>query len=148
VRIDPCQLDQVLINLAVNARDAMSARGVLTIETARADADEVPCSKTPNDTEARVSYVRLSVSDTGTGMDETTQARIFEPFFTTKPLGKGTGLGLSTVFGIVNQNAGYVRVRSQRDAGSTFDVYLPCALDDGWSAGTGAGSEWRADPTA
>lgn len=125
VRIDPTQLDQVLMNLAVNARDAMSTGGVLIIETALADADDVPRIAQPAGVVSSTEYVRLSVTDTGTGMDEATQVRIFEPFFTTKAPGEGTGLGLATVYGIVNQNSGFVRVRSRLGGGSTFDLYFP-----------------------
>lgn len=129
VRVDPGQLDQVLMNLAVNARDAMPAGGVLLIETAPGDRDEVPPGATSADVTSSTQYVRLSVSDTGTGIDEATQARIFEPFFTTKLAGEGTGLGLSTVYGIVNQNGGFVRVRSERGVGSTFDLYFPRVVE-------------------
>ena len=129
VLMDPGQLDQVLMNLAVNARDAMPNGGVLTIETARAERDELPHSASPGVFVPTVQYVRLSVSDTGVGMDQETQARIFEPFFTTKQPGEGTGLGLSTVYGIVNQNGGFVRVQSQLGVGTTFDLYFPRVVE-------------------
>jgi PAS domain S-box-containing protein len=116
VRADPTQIDQVLVNLAVNARDAMPAGGTLTIE----------CRNLPaGDDRGRV--VRLTVSDTGTGMTEEVKARIFEPFFTTKPAGKGTGLGLATVFGIVRQAGGTIGVESRPGLGTTFRVDLPAA---------------------
>jgi len=122
VKMDPGQLEQILTNLCVNAKDAIHDRGKITIATSNIQRpvtdDEGRVERLP------VDYARLVIRDTGSGMDQATLARIFEPFFTTKPAGKGTGLGLSTVFGIVNQNQGLIEVDSAPGRGTTFSIYL------------------------
>ena len=125
IQADPGQVNQILLNLAVNARDAMPKGGQLTVRTRQVEIGKD--HKQPEFSFEPGKFVCISVQDTGTGMDEETRQHIFEPFFTTKPLGEGTGLGLSTVFGIVQQNKGLIDVESTPGVGTTFSVFLPCS---------------------
>jgi signal transduction histidine kinase len=125
VRADPSQLEQVVLNLVVNARDAMPEGGRLTVKVEHVELDESAAIALVEGHAGP--YARLSISDTGMGIDEVTRAKLFEPFFTTKEQGKGTGLGLSIVYGIVKQTGGYINVISEPGRGAAFVIYLPAA---------------------
>jgi len=127
VQADPGMIEQVLLNLVVNARDAMPEGGQISIETSRVLIDEARASQRPN--ERPGDFIRLSVRDTGSGIAPDHLPRIFEPFFTTKEVGKGTGLGLATVFGIVEQHQGWVEVESEIGRGTVFHIFLPRHAD-------------------
>jgi len=127
IKADPTQLKQVFINLAANARDAMPQGGRFTIETGNVEVDSAYARQ---HAEASVGpHVRLTVRDTGAGMDAGTMTRVFDPFFTTKDVGKGTGLGLATVYGIIKQHGGHISLESAVGRGTTFAIYLP-RVDD------------------
>ena len=128
IRADHSQIEQVLMNLAVNAREAMPHGGSLTIRTAKAALSEGAANADPHISPGR--YVVLTVSDSGEGMDKPTLQHVFEPFFTTKALGKGTGLGLSTAYGIVREHAGHIEVESAPGKGASFKVYLPATEEE------------------
>lgn len=143
--VDPAQIEQVLMNLATNARDAMPDGGHITIETAVAELDQEYINTFGYGTLG--TYVLVTFSDTGSGMDEKTRSRVFEPFFTTKEVGKGTGLGLSLVYGIVKQHNGFINCYSEPGRGTTFRIYLPVARREsreekaGKGMGPGGGTE-------
>jgi len=146
VKMDPSQIDQILTNLLVNARDALSGVGKVTLETGNTTFDEEYCAEHRGFVPGE--YVRLDVSDDGCGMDKDTLSHLFEPFFTTKQLGKGTGLGLSTVYGIVKQNDGFINVYSEPGGGSRFSIYLPRHAEKAQQTGTsGAAAAARGQET-
>lgn len=122
VKMDPCQVEQILTNLCINARDAISSTGEITIETSNASLDQAYCDQHSGFLPGE--FVIITVSDTGCGMDKDTLSRLFDPFFTTKGLGHGTGLGLATVYGIIKQNNGFINVYSEPGKGTTFKIYL------------------------
>ena len=129
VKVDPSQIDQILANLCINARDSIADIGSIIIETENIIIDEIFTARHPGITPGE--FVRFSIRDNGCGMDKETQAQIFEPFFTTKDLGKGTGLGLAMVYGIVKQNNGFIDVYSEPGIGTTFTIYLPRHIREG-----------------
>ncbi len=122
VRADPMQIEQVILNLVLNAKDALAAGGELTLSTTMVDVDQEETTRAPDVPPGR--YVVVSLTDTGEGMDEATRSRVFEPFFTTKELGKGTGLGLASVYGIVKQSGGHISVTSELEQGTTFTIHI------------------------
>ena len=128
VKMDPSQIDQILANLCVNARDAIDGVGKITIETTNMGVDEIDLNDNPDFNLGN--YVMLTVSDDGCGMNKETLDNLFEPFFTTKDVGEGTGLGLSTVYGIVKQNDGFINVYSEPGVGSSFKIYFPRTIQD------------------
>ena len=127
VRADAGQMHQVILNLFLNARDAMPNGGCLRVETSETELTAADSRRFPDAAPGR--YVTLSIVDNGLGMDEQTRGRVFEPFFTTKPIGKGTGLGLATVYGIVRQSGGQIEVETARGSGTTFRIFLPLTSD-------------------
>jgi two-component system, cell cycle sensor histidine kinase and response regulator CckA len=135
VNMDPSQVDQVLANLCVNARDAIEDVGTISIETRNSILDERFCADHPGSVPGK--YVLLELSDDGSGMDNETQSHLFEPFFTTKPLGQGTGLGLATVYGSVKQNNGFITFKSDKGVGTVFSIYLPRFVAEDEEAGPG-----------
>ncbi|MCF8024766.1 MAG: PAS domain S-box protein [Desulfobacteraceae bacterium] len=139
VKMDPSQLDQIMANLAVNARDAISDVGKMTIETKNVDIDDDYCRQYSYFVPGK--YVLLAVSDNGCGMKKEVQDNLFEPFFTTKAFGKGTGLGLATIYGIVKQNNGFINVYSEPGVGTTFKIYLPRCEQSGLSPDKGSAAQ-------
>jgi CheY-like chemotaxis protein len=126
--MDPSQLDQIIMNLCINAKDAIEGRGVIKFRTEKFSFDQQFCDENPEYIPGE--FVLLAVEDNGAGMTDTIMSNIFEPFFTTKSAGKGTGLGLSTVYGVVKQNKGFITVSSTHGSGSIFNVYIPFASEE------------------
>jgi CheY-like chemotaxis protein len=143
LKVDPSQMDQILANLCVNARDAIAGVGNITIKTQNATFDPAYCVNHPEF--AAGEYVQVIISDNGCGMDKLTLAQIFEPFFTTKDIGEGTGLGMATVFGIVKQNNGIINVNSEPKQGTTISIYLPRYLGNTEQGRTERTVEFTAD---
>ncbi|WP_306548415.1 PAS domain S-box protein [Desulfobulbus sp.] len=144
IKMDPSQIDQIMANLCVNARDAIAGVGKVTIETGNVSFDEAYCADHAGFVAG--DFVRMAVSDDGCGMDQETLGKLFEPFFTTKAMGEGTGLGLATVYGIVKQNNGFINVYSEPGQGTTFTIYLPVHEGETCAIGTATPEETLASP--
>jgi len=144
IKMDPSQIDQIMANLCVNARDAIAGVGRVTIETGNVSFDEAYCADHAGFVAG--DFVRVAVSDDGCGMNQETLGKLFEPFFTTKAVGEGTGLGLATVYGIVKQNNGFINVYSEPGQGTTFKIYLPVHEGEACAIGAATPEETLASP--